>query len=232
MEEGCTPSVAVELSGYYFRSTKPTRLAEYFLPHCKCAITVGQDNNSDISSTFLGLLADRRVGNPFSSVYSIKPRRTLYGGAAKIHFDIGSWLGDWCSWFAHSWLSVFVPVVHVKHEMRPCETLVNGSGVGAYTGGRNATCAFQQPSWNFGKISSCTLKRTGVDDINIKLGVGVWTCEENKLDVYGVVFVPTGNRTRSHANFLFEPVIGAGHVGLGGGINFDYTVWQCYQDFL
>ena len=236
IHDDCPPSVSVQLSGFYYRSTSRSNLAPYFLPKCKCSISIGQNNTSDISSVNLNLLTNILTGaQPFSSTLSLSPRRTVYGGAAKFYIDLGGWMQDLHACLAHMWFSAFVPVVHVKHDIGVCETRPANAGI--LTEANNfvisdAIRAFNNPAWAFGKIAPCSLSRTGVDDVNLKLGFG-WLYEPDyKIDVYGVAFIPCGKKTRSHADFLFEPVLGAGHFGLGAGLNFDFTIWNCDDSYL
>ena len=90
----------------------------------------------------------------------------------------------------------------------------------------DAIAAFNNPAGCFGKLVNRTLKKTGIDDIALKVGCDfVRSCEKNG-GLYGVLYIPTASRSK--AKHLFEPIIGNGkHVGLGVGATGDYCLSAC-----
>ena len=69
------------------------------------------------------------------------------------------------------------------------------------------------------------LKKSGVDDICIKLGYDFIRDENEHAGIYGLVFAPTGKGTK--AKYLFEPLVGSRHVGAGLGFNADALIYEC-----
>ena len=217
----CPPWVSLEVAApYYFRSTNSHRLARYFLPGCQDCATVGQNNTSDISSLWLGIIAP--AATPFQSTICIEPKRSVIGGAFKLFFDFGAYDSCYCNW----WASIFVPVQQVRHDLNITETISPTSGTPIVPPSfPNVISALNNPAWMYGKLSPCRLKKTGVDDICLRLGYNFIRDEEDLLGIYGVVFAPTGRGTK--AEYLFEPLVGSKHVGVGLGLNADYTFYEC-----
>lgn len=217
----CPPWVSLEVAApYYFKSTKSEKLARYFMPGCKECAVVGQNNTSDISSLWLGIIAP--IDTPFESTICIKPRRTVIGGAFRLFFDFGAYDPCYCNW----WASIFVPVQQVRHDLHITETPSPTSGTPIVPPSfANVIAALNNPEWEYGKFSTHRLKKTGVDDICMRLGYNFVRDEENLLGLYGLLFVPTGRGTR--AKYVFEPLVGSKHVGVGVGLIADYTFYEC-----
>ena len=217
----------VEASAFYFRSRRPSRIAEFFLPNCSNCITIAESNvaasagqATQISSPWIGLQGSAIA--PFNGQLCLCPRRTVAGAALKFDVSLSSWMEECGCKLTDLWLSVFVPVVQVKHDLRASQTITNP---GNRTGLSTILDAFNNPAWKFGRISRCSLQHSGIDDIKIKLGATLIDNECKRVDVYGVVYAPTGRR--SHADYLFEPTIGSGrHLGAGAGLHIDYALWS------
>ena len=220
----CPPWVSLEVTApYYFKSTNSHRLARYFLPKCQECVTVGQNNTSDISSLWLGIAAP--IATPFQSTICIEPKRSVIGGAFRLFFDLSGFFCD-DSCYRNWWASIFVPVQQVRHNLHITETLAAGSGTPIVPPSfPDVIAALNNPDWLYGKLSPHRLKKTGVDDINIKVGYDFIRDEDNHAGLYGLLFAPTGRGTR--AEYLFEPLVGSKHVGLGLGFNGDCQLSSC-----
>jgi hypothetical protein len=204
--------------GFYFHSFDSEKLARYFLPKSHSCMTVGLNNTSDISSPWVGIITP--LNNPFESVITIRPERKVGGAAFNLHVDFNA-LMTCCDYYP--WMSIFVPVVHVKHRLRLKEKL-KGS-LGLPPGFATATEALNNPAWNFGKLSNKELTKSGVDDVSVKLGCDVIHSPLQNLGIYANIFIPTGGTSK--AQYLFEPTVGNGnHVGLGMGLSFDRCLWE------
>ncbi len=219
----CRSWVNVEITApYYFKSTREKRLAGYFLPNCQNCITIGKNNTSDISSPWLELFS--AFGQPpFSSTVCIAPTRKVIGGALRLFFDFGAW-SDNCGCMQDWWATIFIPVQQVRHNLHLTEIPTPGSGAAVYYSINNAIEALNNPAWLFGKWSPTTLKKSGVDDISVKVGYTFHKSAGHAAG-YGLLFIPTGRGTK--AEYLFEPLVGGNHVGLGLGFNGDYLMYDC-----
>ena len=228
----CAHWFSVEFTApYFFKSVQSSKVAQYFLPTnccdaCSCGgcISVGQNNTSTVSSPWLELISGS-LTDPFLSNICMRPTREVIGGAVRLFFDFNDFCADSCfgsGW----WLSIFVPVQQVKHTLHLEEFPLPRSAPGTFDGIINAIQAFNNPNWNFGKWSTTTLKKSGIDDISIKLG-NTFHVSCGHADLYGLLFVPTGKGTK--ALNLFEPLVGSNHVGIGAGLNADLISYQ-YDD--
>jgi hypothetical protein len=213
-------AIDFQATGFFYQSTQSKEIAQFFSPHCKEQFTIGQNNASDISSAWLDLLGSTAA--PYFSLFSLNPRRQAGGINFKFYVDFRQLFSEITSCWAPSWFSLYIPVVHVRHNLNPCESIRGGPGI--YNNIPNGLIAFNQPAFNVGKLSPASLTKTGVDDLQIKVGWNVHQTPCSYVGIYGVLFAPTG--TRSGARFLFEPVIGGGHTGLGFGINDAFSLYQ------
>ena len=88
--------------------------------------------------------------------------------------------------------------------------------------------AFKQKGFKYGKIDDCAddMKRTGLADMEVKLGYEWLQQEPCHLESYVGLILPTGNAPQGE--YMFEAVVGSGkHVGLTFGSNFGTQIWEC-----
>lgn len=217
----CPPWVSLQVAApYYFKSTNGAQLGRYFMPGCQECATVGQNNTSDISSLWLKIAAP--ADTPFESTICIEPKRSVIGGAIRLFFDFGAYDSCYCNW----WASIFVPVQQVRHDLNIVESSSPTSGTPTVPPSfPNVISALNNPEWQYGKFSTNRLKKTGVDDISLRVGYNFVRDEENLIGAYGLLFIPTGRGTK--AEYVFEPLVGSKHVGLGFGFIGDYTLYEC-----
>ncbi|RTL06681.1 hypothetical protein EKK58_05130 [Candidatus Dependentiae bacterium] len=226
------------------RSTHHDNLARYFFPFGKTSLIASEDFKSFKNSTnqvessndlLVGNFNIITVGgqNPpgFKSRISIQPKQTIVGFG--IHYRQSLWQNEEKG--RGIWLDVTLPITHVKNELNLEEVIVNTdndntpatvtTGVGDGPVG-NMIDAFNQKGFLYGKISDCAddMKRTGVADMEIKVGYEWLQNEPCHLESYIGLIVPTGNAPKGE--YLFEAVVGSGkHVGLSFGSNFGTQVW-------
>jgi len=217
----CPPWIGFQVTApFYFKSTNSKKVAGYFLPDCKNCLTVAENNTADISSPWLQLVTP--IATPYESTICINPKRTVIGGAFKLYMDFSYWLEGDC-WYNNWWATVFVPVEQVRHSLHITE--IPSAVPGVFDGITNEIEAFNNPAWNYGKWSVKTLKKTGVDNVNIKLGLTFYKNDYDHASFYAQVFAPTGSGTKGE--YLFEPVVGGKNVGAGAGFNGDYLAYEC-----
>ena len=231
------PWFLINVDGFYYSSTHKKQLAEYFLPNCKCAITVGQNNTSNISSIWIYVLnPDTNQNTPFSSHVSLAPKRTIFGATIDLRLDFGQYLSTHYNnesldgW----WGQLYVPILKANHRMNLNETDIENPGAirpinplqpdSGFTS-PNVTEAFQNPAFHFGQISPCTLSMKGFGDVKLSLGYDWYETADSTVAVYGALYIPTSHGSR--ARHLFEPTIGnGGHVGFALGLLGDATLWM------
>jgi hypothetical protein len=224
------------LQGVVFggRTTKSDNTARYYFPFGKTELLVEEDIKkiSDLDplnpvDLYTGHFGVSTTGETFKSRISIAPRQTMVGGG--LHWRHSIWRKE----ERGVWVSVSLPIVHIKNEVNLKEDVLNDGG-SIFSGGgftapaANMTAAFKQTAWNYGKIddSADDMKRTGVADVEIKLGYEWLDTDPYHIESYIGIHVPTGNRPEG--TYLMEAVVGAGkHVGLMFGNSFGC---QLYAD--
>ena len=204
----------IQASYFHLQSKRECELAAYFNPNARRCVSIEENGTGDVGSLWLGL--ESTPGTSFSSTICLSPRRKVDGGFFNFLFDFNSWL---CG----SWLSIAFAAFKSENciGLRECE-VQNPGVVNDIT---NATQALNNCNWTAGKISPRKLSRTGVDDVQFKVGWNYYWCNFDHAGLYFVATAPTGCRSRNE--FLFEPIVGSRHGSVGVGFNGDYTIWDC-----
>jgi len=208
------------------QSTNRKSLARYFLPFDKSCLSVVEGtefNATTQQATFIARDLDPAefnvvtANNAFKSNLTFRPQQTFVG-AGFDYLQILSW--D-CNDVARWWAELSFAVERVENKFAFCEAITDAScgsiGTGYYS---SMTAAFDQPDWNYGKIVNCKLKKTGVADIELKVGYNLIDCESISMQAYFGGIFPGGNKP--NARYLFGPVVGNNqHFGiLFGSDNF------------
>ncbi len=175
--------------------------------------------------------------NKFSSNITIDPTYKNFGSLFQSYHSLA------CI-NRHLWCSFDFPVMQVETRTNLSESniqnaattlgsinnfeITNGSSVvkrneRAQLGDNlNATQAFNNPLWNYGKISDGLQKIAGVADIQCRLGYNLMRFKALRGNIYGRLSLPTSYKPT--AKYMFEPILGnAGHWGLGAGTGIDVT---------
>lgn len=204
----------IQASYFHKESRNECDLAGYFFPNGQRCINIREDGSGDVGSLWIELISSKDT--KFDSTLCIAPKRKIDGGFFNFYFDFNSWL---CG----SWLSISFAAMRAEHNL--CLRESNVENPGTINNIETAIDAFNNPTWTAGKLSPNKLCRSGVDDVQFKLGWNYYFCNQDHLGIYFVATAPTGCRTRNE--FLFEPVVGTRHGSVGVGFNGDYTVWEC-----
>ncbi len=214
------------------KTTNDRDLARYFLPFGKTDLIVDERIGSGLSVPAgqpqlkpQDLLAQhfsvRTINGDFRSQISIRPQQTSIG--LGLHHRMGFFQDDVKG--RGFWSSISFPIESVRNKLKFEETILSdGGGVVAITdlaegdvAYANMTEALQQSGWDFGKIvadsgcgDSCVSdKKTGVADIEFKIGYEWLEQSPCHLESYIGIKIPTGNKPTGE--YLFEPVVGNGH---------------------
>ncbi len=209
---------------FFQQSAQSKKLARYFLRNNKESLTFSEVNEDpcNICSLWFGLESD--VNSNFNATFSMNPCRRAYGSYFNLLLSK--------AWEGHQfWFDFAFTAMRVKHELRMCETVQELAGPlsnfqeGTIDQFTSVINALNNTEWCFGKFSQCSLNRSGVDDIQLKLGYDWYYAPEtnNHLSPYLVATIPTGKRQRSE--FIFEPLVGSKNGSFGIGLNFDYTFY-------
>lgn len=216
---------AIQIVPFGGQSTNSCDLASYFMFDCKkrLHITELQTNTTDILAHQLNIFTQGGLNpslyTPFESYIEFRPQYTFAG----VGITYKQELGQFCDGRGF-WILVSSPITYVSTEMKLCETIISdGGGVAPTATGAvaNATDAFQQSSWQFGRIESCTKNKVKLGDITLLLGYEIVNHERCHAEGYAGVLIPTGNKVKSE--LVFEPMVGHNHhtgiiTGASGGI--------------
>lgn len=165
------------------------------------------------------------VNGNFESTITIEPQQSIIG--LGLHDRQSFWKNyDKGRGF---WLSVSTSIQHVKNMMNFFEFVINNGGGPNEAANdvvvANMTEAFSQPDWLFGKIcANSSMKKTGLADIEFKIGYEWLQLEPAHMESYLGFVIPTGNR--NEAEFVFEPIVGRGkYFGIMFGSCLGLEIW-------
>ena len=197
----------IDIVPFGSKTGKGHRLASYFMPYGK---TVLQASDSTADG-FPGGSADldaRQFGietsdDAFKSAICFSMNQSV-AGLGLHYIQRFSWLDDLSQGW---WFSASSPITHVKNNATLAEK-IESQGIPETTI-TNMAQAFRQPAWRYGKVDNCTHTKTGLADIETKIGYEWRPCEQGYGALYLGALIPTGNKPR--ATYLFEPIIGHNH---------------------
>lgn len=210
---------------FFQQTNRGKKTARFFLRNGQSCLNFHEINTNpcDIESLWFGLESD--VNTNFNATFTMDPRRRTFGSYFNTYFVQ--------EWGPHAvWLNIAFAVMRAEHDLRMCETVrqlpgpLSNFALGSIDEFTSVISALNNSTWFFGKFSPCTLKRTGVDDIQVKIGYDWFYSVENHNHVspYIVGTIPTGKRQRSE--FIFEPLVGSKNGSIGAGVNFDYDFYR------
>jgi hypothetical protein len=208
------------------RSTKPDRIASYFMPDCKTQlrVTEQQQANTDILANQLNIYT---ANGTYESIITMCPRHRFAG----IGFTYKQALWDWsdCNTL---WFRISFPILNVKNSVNFSErTINNGGGVDPDEQGvvGSATQAFQQSNWRYGRIENCKRSITRLGDVEVSLGYEFVERPECRLESFVGLLLPSSNRPKGVR--LFEPIIGYNkHMAIFFGSSLVFEFWRNCTD--
>ncbi len=201
------------------KSTNEEDLARYFFPFGKTKLIVDEQFGATIKQDLLAQHFNIfTVDGDFRSEISIKPNQSVVGALFQVRkaFCIDEEKGR--AFFA----GLSFPILRVKNNLQFCENVINDGGGASLVNSddrskitdefvaANMTEAFEScNNWAFGRISPCAMKKTGVGELELKLGYAWVQNEPYHLETYLGIKVPTSNKPSGE--YLFEPITGNGH---------------------
>jgi len=210
-------------------STNSKKLSTYFLPHNKRCVSVREDGSGDLGSLWFNVEAP--VGELYSSTLTLRPERFILGGFVDVRYDFKCTPG--------AWFDIKFSIYEAWHKLRPFECLststVTDTVIEGIVCGAPTVVDFLSTSTKitYGKIPKCKKTLTNFDDIEIKLGYNVCGRQCNNggnFDIYASAIIPIAPQPT--AKYMFEPLIGRGHAGLGVGLNGGYAFVSNNKDTL
>lgn len=214
------------------RSTNKGDLARYFFPDAKeelVTVETGPDagkigfneGKQDLLAQNFNIYTE---DGDFKSTIKIAPQQSVVG--LGLYYRQSFWkLHDRGRGF---WLSLSAPITHMKNNMNLTEVIESDSPANPLASPdavNSMIAALNQPSWNFGKISTCAMKKTGLADIEFKIGYEWLQHEPAHMETYIGAILPTSNK--QSGEYVFEPIIGRGkHAGLMFGSSLGIDIWE------
>jgi len=248
----CDPSHMFQAVVFGSSTTDGASLARYFSPFGVRRMRVSENTNTaqvgdfELLSSFFGVITANAITNPYLSVISLCPSHTEVG------LGLGYRYALWNNAENTQQLCFYVtaPIVNVHNKMHFRETVLNDGGGrlrGPISTGGGSTIdtsqvvatfdtmreAFDQSTWNFGKIT-CDhhkMSKTGIADITAVLEYRWVEHEPCHIESYLGVLIPTGNKV--DGKYMFQPIVGHGQSwGIVWGGNFGLTIWHHeHEDF-
>lgn len=199
--------------------------------------TTGLGGNPDDEALYL---------NQFQSTISMKPEITSYGAVVEAQrlFDINS--------TTRGWFKVRLPIMHAETNMHFTETGIKNAyaslsdvprfsiddhtvsgperkeDVAIIPTSLNATQAFNNPAWKFGKIKTGKQEISAIGNTGLILGVE-WLRREAATG-YAEAYVNLPTSPKTSGEYLGEPVIdNNGCWEIGGTLNVVATVFDNVQ---
>lgn len=213
---------SVQFTAFMSESTEKDELGKYFFQGLGELRVRDERANDEHPEEILQQFASwdlnvKSEDSIYDAMLKISPRQRVYGGTVSFNGFFGK--------DKQYNMSVEVPVVHVKNELRLKETLANSVTVDTDTRLDelpyldNMTDAFKQKNMKYGKIDDSETKKTGFGDIVVKVGFEPECCQSDDryMNLYAGAVLPTSNKPK--AEYMFEAILGNNqHFGLMMGV--------------
>jgi hypothetical protein len=221
--------VAMQAVLYGSQSVNERDIARYFFPFGKSVLIVDERIGltspplpMDLRASHFNIFTNR---GDFRSKISIRPDQSVIG--VGFHGKKSFWVNEETSRAFYG--SISFAVERVKNNLYFFEEVLNnGGGPNLLVDDHvmaNMTEAFMQSEWKFGKIDRQARIRTGVADIELKIGYE-WTEQSPyHLESYLGALIPTNRKP--NAEYMFDPVVGQGHhIGVIFGNHVGVEIWK------
>lgn len=194
----------LDIKPFYTQSTNSKKLARYFLIDCKESLLVRENGTGDIGSLWLNLIAP--IGASYSSTLSMCPKMSRAGVYVGFLFNTDCF----CS---KTFVSITSAVVNARNKTNLTES--NVTAPGDLPGYINLYEALDNENLKYSKITTKRLSKTGLDDIQVKVGKTLIDNCTRTIDGYLLIGIPTGSGQKGE--FLFEPLVGTKNFNIGLG---------------
>lgn len=183
--------------GAFFEKTQNSKIGNYFFPGC------AEANKETETESFESI------------IMSLEPERKIVG----VYFDYHQ---DFC-FLNGIWFDIKTAFYEATHNLNANELVLNSiDNIEACS----PLSFLSSEELLYSRIPTCKLKKKGIDDIEIKLGAFLLNCPDYGyyLGIYSSFLIPTA--PKPNAEFLFEPLIGRGHFGIGTGSNAAVSIYK------
>lgn len=221
-ENGIGGALDVVLFGS--KSTNDKRLASYFMPDCTTCMEA-TNHVTDVTINSLDAQHFNIIStsdDDFTSNISFSMNQSVMG--LGLHYkQLFLWNEKETEGW---WASISSPITRVKNTVNLCETVIDPAVTLTTDAVATMKEAFNQSAWCYGKVAcDCPKAKTGLADIEVKVGYEFLPCADAHFAGYAGLIIPTGNKAK--AEYVFEPIVGnGGHVGLATGMEGGYIFWK------
>jgi len=112
------------------------------------------------------------------------------------------------------YISIIAPILCVENDLNLTQSDIANEGTAIP---QNIVQAFNQPSWNYGKIRK-QKRHTNLAEIKILLGTSYESRDYFQVNYNSLLVIPVAKK--QNAEFLFDPVVGNNrHMGIGAALN-------------
>ena len=224
-----------QVVGFYGQNLKKSDTGKYFGTLEKNSFSLkGADNQAaieagektstvaDVDAAYIiHSMADNAATN---LTLKLDPQSTSYGVDLAYHQDLSKIVNG-------LYLKVILPIQHVENDpkLSVTQTAASANGILAATnfvsyfkGDYVGAGANEQAKLTKGKING-KQSATGVADIDVALGYNFLKKESYHVGINLGLSIPTGKEPTG--DYMFEPVYGTKHFGLGGGLYAGARIW-------
>ena len=198
-------------------STNPHSLADYFSSRETEFETLRYDGSGYVNPGWFTLTDNaNQLLSTYSSNVSFAPKRQTFGFILdfKKRFECNECM----------WVRINTALVYSKNNINLCEKNRTTEGVLDLPPIiKNACDGFSKPMYN-SKMQCCSVKKTGLDDIILRLGYDIYTTNKRIVAGWASLTIPT--RGNSDSVNLFSPVVGSKSFGLGAGMHWSQLVCE------
>lgn len=178
-----------------------SKLRKYFSVNHQESMNVQENGSGDIDSLWFQVISPANTS--YASALSFKPTWQTLGSLLS---------GEWKMPY-NTVLSFNTAVLRTQTSMHISEA--NNANQGTISYLRTIADSFNNVNRTYGRIENTHVDVVGVDDIQLKLSKTVLNDNQNCLNLYGLLGIPTGSGSKAY-NAL-EPLVGSKHwqIGLG-----------------
>lgn len=198
---------------FYQGSINSSFVNRYFLFDGKNELLVAGDDVVDMKQTRDIRAEWINLPSTFSGKLSVAAQQRQAGFVFEYLQHLHHWIEH--DFFSNMFIDFTVPFVYVENNLHLTQTNVTNPST---TFPHDILEAFNQPQWNFGKISPKARSLVNFAEVEMKLGS--WYMDDNfdQLAYYSLITIPVAKK--QNAEFLFNPFVGNNqHICIGGALN-------------
>jgi hypothetical protein len=221
---GCL-GISAQAIGLYQQSLPLDKNAKYFLLNKKSSISIRGDNtpslpsslNRDVRAEWLNLPSN------FSGIMSISPEQRQAGAWIELNYELKNCLDH--ELFNSLWVAIAFPIQMIENNIRISQNAVQNPASGFPS---DIVEAFNQSTWEFGKMKLDKTQKIALAEVVFKIGSTFMAENGFQVGFYSLFSLATFGHQK--ATYVFDPFIGNNeHQAFGQGVNFQFPL-NCDTD--